>query len=447
MQAGQADERAGTGEALIIRGRLLWFDGDPEFEGEAARRFIEDGALLVREGRIAAVGDARDILSQAPRAPVADHRPHLVTPGFIDPHIHFPQTQVIASYGAQLLDWLNRYTFVEEQKFADPAHAARNATFFLDELIRNGTTTAVAYCSVHRASAEAFFAESEKRGARMIGGKVMMDRHCPEALRDTPESGYRDSKELIAQWHGRSRIGYAISPRFAITSSEAQLEVSRALVAEHPDCHMQTHMSENRREIETVLSMFPDAKDYLAIYESYGLVTEKSLIGHCIHMSGSEWARMAERRAVPVFCPTSNTFLGSGLFDWRAARDPKRPLRVALATDVGGGTSYSMLRTAGEAYKVLQLNGQSFSPDQAFHAMTRGNAVALGLDDKIGGFFVGAECDAVVLDARATPAMAHRMETVSSLDEELFVLSTLGDERSVVETYMMGKGVKSGSAS
>ncbi|MET0606521.1 MAG: guanine deaminase [Beijerinckiaceae bacterium] len=431
------------GADLVLRGRLVWFTDDPESLGSAACRFIGDGAIAVRGGLIAAVGAAAKILA-GPGAglPVIDHRPNLIAPGFIDAHIHFPQTQVIASYGAQLLDWLNRYTFVEEQKFADPAHCERVAAFFLSELLRCGTTTAVAYCSVHPQSADAFFAESERRGARMIGGKVLMDRNAPEKLRDTAETGYRDSKALIARWHGRGRLGYAISPRFAMTSTEAQMEAAGALVREHSECHVQTHMSENRREIEAVLQVYPDARDYLSVYERFGLVTERTLIGHCIHMSESEWARMHASRAVAVFCPTSNAFLGSGLFDWASARKKDRSVRVALATDVGGGTSYSMLATAGEAYKILNLNGQTFSPLQAFHAMTRGNAAALGLEDRMGSFFAGAECDAVVLDARATPAMAHRMETVETLEEELFVLTTMGDDRAVAETYVMGRAMK-----
>ncbi len=435
-----------TGQGMTrfaIRGRLLWFDADPETDARA-RRFIEDGALLVENGRIAAVGEAADVLAGATGLRIVDHRPHLVTPGFIDPHIHVPQTQVVASYGTQLLDWLNRYTFVEEQRFADPEHCARNARFFLDELIRNGTTTALAYGSVHPQSVEAYFVEAEKRGARMLGGKVMMDRNAPEALRDTAERGYRETKDLIQRWHGRGRIGCAITPRFAITSTEAQLEACGALAAEHPDCHVQTHMNENRSEIETVLSLFPDAKDYLAVYERFGLVSDNTVLGHCIHMSESQWARMGAANAVPAFCPTSNLFLGSGLFDRRAAREAG--LRVALATDIGGGTSYSMLATAAEAYKVLQMNGQGLSPLAALYAMTRGNAVALGLDDRIGSFFVGAECDAVALDSRATPAMARRMERAGTLEEEVFALIMLGDDRAVVETYVMGEASKSALA-
>ena len=426
-----------------IRGKLLWFDADPEALGERAAHFIEDGLLTIRAGRVVAVGESAALLATLPvGTPVADHRGKLVMPGFIDPHIHFPQTQVIASYGAQLLDWLNNYTFPAEQKFADPAHAARIASFFFDALLANGTTTASAYCSVHPQSAEAFFAESERRNTRMAGGKVMMDRNAPAGLTDTAASGYADSKALIAKWHGRGRQLYAISPRFAITSTPGQLEAAGALSREHPDCLVQTHISENLAEIAFTRELYPDCRDYTAVYERYGLLGPKSLMGHSIHLDESERQRYADAGAVAVSCPTSNLFLGSGLFDWRGLRDARRPVRVAVATDVGGGTSYSMLQTLGEMYKVLQLGGQKLTPFAAFHAITRGNAMAMGLEGQIGGFFAGAECDAVVLDARATPAMAHRMQTVTTLAEELFVLMTLGDDRAVAQTYVMGEASK-----
>ena len=436
LETGIAPQRA-------IRGRLYWFTDDPETAGPGAASYVEDGALLVAEGRIVAVGDASELLRHLPDgAPVADHRGHLVTPGFIDPHIHFPQTQVIASYGTQLLDWLNTYTFPEEQKFADPAHCARNAEFFFDELLANGTTTASAYCSVHPQSVEAFFTESERRGTRMSGGKVMMDREAPAALTDTAQRGYDESKALIEKWHGRGRQAYAISPRFAITSSPAQLEAAGALARENPDCLVQTHISENLAEIALVKRLYPECRDYTAVYERYGLLGPKSLMGHCIHLDEGERRRFHEAGAVAVSCPTSNLFLGSGLFDWAGMRDSARPVRVAVATDVGGGTSYSMLATLGEMYKVMALRGQKLTPLAAFHAVTRGNALAMGFADRIGGFFVGAECDAVALDARATPAMARRMETVATLEQELFVLMTMGDDRAVAESFVMGRASK-----
>jgi len=423
-----------------LRGRLLWFVDDPQAAGEAAHRYVEDGLLVIENGLIKAAGEARDLLRTLPAdTEIIDHRPHLIMPGFIDAHIHMPQTQVVASYGAQLMEWLNKYTFVEEQKLAQQGHAEKLSRFFLDELLANGTTTAAVYCSVHPQSAEAFFAESQRRNTRMIAGKVMMDRNAPEALTDTAESSYRDSKALIARWHGKGRQLYAVTPRFAITSTPEQMAAAGRLAAEHPDCHVQTHIDENRAEIAFARELYPAAADYADIYRGYGLLGPRSLMGHCIHMTHNEWQAFAETGAVAVFCPTSNLFLGSGLFDWAHAR--QRGVKVAVATDIGGGTSYSMLRTMAEAYKVLQLQGQSLSALEALHAITRGNAVALGLDHLIGSLEPGREADVVVLDTGATRAMAHRLETVRDLAEELFVLVTLGDERNVAATYVMGERV------
>ena len=427
-----------------IRGRLLTFADDPAVAGEtASHRLVEDGLLVVEDGRIAQIGDAADLLRSLPADIVVDHYPDaLIMPGFIDTHVHYPQTQVIASYGAQLLDWLQTYTFVEEQKFGDPDHAARIAGFFLDTLQRNGTTTAVVFCTVHPESAEAFFTESERRNARMVAGKVLMDRGAPDGLLDTPERAYDESKALIARWHGRGRQHYAVTPRFAITSTEAQLEAAGALLREHPDVHMQTHLSENLDEIETVKRLFPAAGSYADVYDRYGLLGPRSLFGHCIHLEEGERARMSETGSVAVFCPTSNLFIGSGLFDLERARDPRFPLNVGLATDVGGGTSYSMLRTAAEAYKVLQLRGQNLPALQAFYMITLGNARTLGLDQHIGTLDPGSDADIVVLDPRATSDMDHRMETVEGdLAEELFVLMTLGDDRAIQATYLAGKRV------
>lgn len=425
-----------------IRGRLLTFHAEPAGPGDAASyHYLADGMLRIEDGRIAACGPADAIAATLPPGTPVEHHPnHLVMPGFIDPHIHFPQTQVIASYGAQLLDWLEKYTFVEEQKYADPAHAAANARFFLDELLRNGTTTAAVYGSVHPQSVDAFFAESERRGIAMVAGKVMMDHGAPAALRDTAQSGYDDSKALIARWHGRGRNLYAVTPRFAVTSTEAQLEAAGTLLREHPGCYMQTHLSENAAEIATVRARFPQARHYTDVYDRYGLLGPRSLFGHCIHLEADEVRRLGESGSVAVFCPTSNLFIGSGLFDMARLKGHVPPVRMALATDVGGGTSYSMLRTAAEAYKVLQMQGQNLPALTAFHTMTRGNAEALGLRGEIGTLAPGGWADIVVLDARSTPAMAHRMETVGdNLEEELFVLMTLGDDRAVRATYVQGR--------
>jgi guanine deaminase len=426
-----------------IRGRLLSFTGDPaEVGAEASRRYHDDGVVVVEAGSIAAVGPALDMLPTLPAGTPVDHYPeHLVLPGLIDTHLHFPQTQVIASYGAQLLEWLQKYTFVEEQRFGDPAHAGRVAGFFLDELLRNGTTTAAVYCSVHPESAEAFFAASERRNTRMVAGKVMMDRGAPAGLLDTAERGYRESKALLGRWHGRGRQLYAVTPRFALTSTEAQLEAAGALAREHPGAHVQTHLAENQDEIATARRLYPRASSYTDIYDRHGLLGPRSLFGHCIHLDEGEMGRLSATGSVAVFCPTSNLFIGSGLFDLAGLRDARRPVRVGLATDVGGGTSYSMLRTAAEAYKVLQLRRQNLPALDAFYLMTLGNARALSLEDKIGSLESGREADLVVLDAHATPAMAHRMETVRDLAEELFVLMTMGDDRSVRATYVAGERV------
>jgi guanine deaminase len=423
----------------VIRGRVLSFSDDPAASSSQAYSFIEDGAVLVAGGRIEAVGEARDILARAPPAAVIDdHSDLLIMPGFIDAHVHYPQTQVIGSYGAQLLDWLYNYTFVEEQRFADPAHCARVADFFLDELFRSGTTTAMVYCTVHPQSVDAFFAAAEKRDARMIAGKVMMDRDTPEALRDTAQRGYDESKALIERWRGRGRLGYAITPRFAVTSTQGQLDAAGALAREFPDCYVQTHANENKAEIARVAALFPEAQSYVDVYARAGLLGSRSVLGHCIHLLDSEVAQLAESRTVAAFCPTSNLFLGSGLFD--QARLTQAGARIALATDVGGGTSYSMLRTAAEGYKVLQLNRQSWPALEAFYQMTLGNARALSLDDRIGSIEVGKEADLIALDPVATAALAHRMEAAGgNLEVELFALLTLGDDRAVRQTYVAGE--------
>ncbi len=427
----------------LIRGRTLTFLARPHgIDDHASFRYEEDGALLIEEGRILRAASFEDLKGAAADCEIVDHRPHLILPGFIDTHAHFPQMQVIASYGAELLDWLNNYTFPEEMRFADSDHAARIASFFLDELLRQGTTTVAAYCSVHPESADALFAAACERDMCVIAGKVMMDRNAPEALTDTPQTSYDDTKELIRRWHGQSRCLYAITPRFAITSTPEQLEAAGALVREHPDLHVQTHLSENHAEIDFTMSLYPQAKDYTGIYEDYGLLTPRTLLGHCIHLSEREVDIISETGSVAVFCPTSNLFLGSGLFDYQRYRRREKPLRMATATDVGGGTNYSMLRTMDEAYKVIALNGEKLDPLGSFWQMTRGNAEALSLADEIGTLEEGTTADLVVLDSSAVPAMSVRMERVSTLAEELFVLQTLGDDRAVVETYVAGKPVK-----
>ncbi|MGY3437317.1 MULTISPECIES: guanine deaminase [unclassified Marinovum] len=434
-----------THDTTLLRGRVLTFLAAPNDETDtAAYRYIEDGAILMADGKITAMGAYADIAAQAAGVPVTDHRPNLLLPGFIDTHLHFPQVQVIASWGAQLLDWLNDYTFPAELAFADATHASRMAAAFYDQLIGHGTTSAVAFCSVHPTSAEAFFAEAQRRDMRMIGGKVMMDRNAPEGLTDTPQQGYDESRVLIERWHGKGRGLYAITPRFAITSTPQQLEMAGALVAEHPECYVQTHLSENRDEIAYTRSLYPDAPDYLGVYEHYGLLHDKALLGHSIHLEPREIDVLAATGAKPVFCPTSNLFLGSGLYDDAGLR--ARGISGAIATDVGAGTSYSMLQTLNEGYKILQLQGQKLHPLAAFHWITRGNAEALGLADKIGTLEPGTEADVVVLNPAATEAMALRAEAAQSLSEELFILQMMGDDRAIAEVYVAGKASKTRKA-
>ena len=430
--------------ASAVRGRVLSFTADPAEVGpERAVRYIEDGLAVVRGGLIEAVGEAPALLPGLPPGTPVDHYPgKLVMPGFIDTHVHYPQTGVIGSYGAQLLEWLQTYTFPAEEKLRDPEHARATARFFFDELLRNGTTTAAVYCTVHPVSVDAFFEESERRGTRMIAGKVMMDRNAPPGLLDTAESGHTESEALLKRWHGRGRQLYAVTPRFGITSTDAQLEAAGALAQAYPSAYVQSHLSENDVEIATTRSLFPWAPSYTGVYERFGLLGRRSLFGHCIHLDEAEAQLMAASGSVAVFCPTSNLFLGSGLFDMANLRRRDRPVRVGLATDIGGGTSYSMLRTAAEAYKVLQLRRQNWPVFEAFYTLTRGNAEALELGDTIGSLVPGLEADMVVLDSRATPAMAHRMMTIEgSLAEELFVLMTVGDDRNIAATYVAGRRV------
>jgi guanine deaminase len=429
----------------LLRGRLLSFRREPEgLSDDGSYLYIEDGGLLLQDGLITMFGEFGDVSDNAPPdVERIDHRPNLIMSGFIDTHIHFPQMQVVGSYAGSLLEWLNTYTFIEEQRFANETHAARIAIKFFDELIRHGTTTAVAYCSVHKVSADMYFAEALRRNMRMVGGKVMMDRNAPEGLRDTPQSGYDDTRQVIADWHGMGRNHVAISPRFAITSSPEQMEMAQALVREYPDLHMQTHLSENHAEIDFSCELYPEAKDYTDIYARYGLLGPKSLFGHCIHLSDREADAMSESGSVAVFCPTSNLFLGSGLFGLKRLTKREKSVRVSVATDIGGGTSYSMLRTLDEGYKVLQLQGERMTPFESFYRMTLGNALALGLEDKIGTLEAGSDADLVVLDSSATPAMALKMEVARTLAEELFLMQTMGDDRTIAETYVAGEAMKS----
>jgi guanine deaminase len=349
------------------------------------------------------------------------------------------QTGIIGAQGHQLLDWLNDYTFIAEQAFADPAVAADAARVFCDELLRHGTTTALVFCSVHAGSVDALFETAQARNLRLIAGKVLMDRNAPAALTDSAQTGYDQSKALIERWHGRGRALYAITPRFAATSTPEQLELAGALWKEHPDVFVQTHISENKDEIAWVEKLFPERRDYLDVYDHYGLTGRRAVFAHGIHLSERELCRCHETGTALSHCPTSNLFLGSGLFRARHAKDPKRPVHVGIGTDIGGGTSFSMLATMGEAYKVAQLEGHPIDAIEAFFLATLGGARALALDDRLGTLAPGREADMVVLDPNATPLLAFRNGRSRSITETLAVLTTLGDDRAVRATYVAGK--------
>jgi guanine deaminase len=423
------------------RSALIHSLGDPTETGiEKSFEYFEDGLLVIEEGHIIAVGDAKTLLSSLPTdATVTEHNNSLLCPGFIDTHIHYPQTGMIASYGEQLLDWLENYTFPTEQHFKDKEHAASVAEVFLTELLRNGTTSALVFGTVHPESVDAFFEAAEQRNLRMISGKVMMDRNAPDYLTDTPESSYHDSKALIERWHGKGRLHYAVTPRFAPTSSHEQLTLAGQLLSEYPGLYMHTHLSENKQEIEWVKALFPERSGYLDVYDHYKLLGERSVFAHGVHLCDSECQRLADTGSAIAFCPTSNLFLGSGLFDLPKMESFK--INVGLGTDVGAGTSFSILQTLNEAYKVMQLQQHKLNPFKSLYLATLGGARALKLETKIGNFDTGKEADFVILDYNSTPLMSYRMQQAKNIEERLFVMMTLGDDRAIKETFAMGRSV------
>jgi guanine deaminase len=423
------------------RAAILHSVADPrEVGAEASHQYFEDGLLVVEDGRVVQLDATERLLPTLPAGvEVITYPDALITPGFIDTHIHYPQVGIIGSYGAQLLDWLETYTFPGEGRFADPAHACAQAELFLGELLRNGTTTALVFGTVHKQSMEAFFEQAEKLNLRMIGGKVLMDRNAPAYLTDTAESGYADSKELIERWHGRGRLHYAVTPRFAPTSTPEQLALASKLFKEFPGLYMHTHISENRQEIEWVKELFPERDGYLDVYDHHGLIGARSVFAHGVHLEDEECQRLGETGSAVAFCPTSNLFLGSGLLD--LAKLESHGVRVGLGTDVGAGTSFSQLQSLNEAYKVLQLQGQKLDPFKALYLATLGGARALYLEDKIGNLQPGKEADFVVLDYHATPLISYRLSQATTLQERLFALMILGDDRAVMETFSAGVSV------
>ncbi|MDI5983257.1 guanine deaminase [Halomonas sp. M4R5S39] len=430
-----------TTHSRLLRAELLSFDTDPgEGDSPAAGsvRHLEDGALWIEDGCIRAVDDYARLAPELPEGlEVIDHRGKLILPGFIDSHVHYVQLEIIASYGRQLLDWLNDYTFPEEQQFSSREHAEALSEAFLDELLRVGTTTAQVFCSSHPVSVDAFFAASHRRGLCMLAGKVLMDRHAPAALCDDTEGGIRDTERLIGDWHGKGRLGYSLTPRFAPTSTRAQLDAAGALMRNDASLWLQTHLAENTGELDWVAELFPGSRDYLEVYEQSGLVGPRSTFAHGIHLDQEMRGRLAERGANLAFCPSSNMFLGSGLFDRQAPRE--KGLAITYASDVGGGTDLSGLATLKAAYQVGQLRGQPLTAWQGFFGLTLGNARALSLDDRIGRLAPGLDADFVVLDPAATPLLARRTARCRSLAETLFALMMMGDDRTVLETWAGGR--------
>jgi guanine deaminase len=424
-----------------FRASILHCLGDPGEKGDAAAmEYLADGLLIIEDGHVAGLGEAPQLMpGLAEDIDVTDYRGKLIVPGFIDCHVHFSQVDIIGSYGEQLLDWLERYAYPAEEAFANAAHADAVAAFFVDELLRNGTTTALVFATVHPQSVDAIFKAADERGMRLLSGKVLMDENCPKALRDDPESAYTQSRQLIEKWHGRNRLSYAITPRFAVTSSEAQLRTAGKLAQEFPDVHVHTHLAENLAEVELIAKQFPWSRSYFDVYEQTGLVRDRSVFAHCLHLDNTDRKQLAKAGAAIAFCPTSNLFLGSGLFDLRTVRDSG--IRVGVGTDVGGGTSLNMFRTLSEAYKVLHLQGQSMPGFRALYLATLGAANALYLDDRIGNFAAGKEADFVVLDYSASSITRRRLSQSLDIAEKFFALMTLGDDRSIAATYVLGEPV------
>ena len=419
----------------LILGQVLTYTGDPFAEGSEAARVLTHGAVAIDNGRIAAVGEAATLRARYPHARIHDHGQKLISAGFIDAHVHYPQTAIIASWGKRLIEWLNAYTFPEEMRFADSAYAAEIANRYLDLVLARGTTTVCSYATIHPASVDAIFTAARSRGMRLFAGKTCMDRNAPEALRDTARSAYDDSKALLQKWHGVDRLSYVITPRFSPTSTPEQLAALGALWREYPDCLMQTHLSEQTDEIAWVKDLFPQSCDYLDTYEAQGLLREGAVYGHAIHLTEREKSRLIEVGASLIHCPTSNTFIGSGLFDMTLAAR----LRVGLATDTGGGSNFSMLRTMAAAYEVAQLRGQSLHPAQLWWLATQGSARALHAEAKIGNLAPGMEADLIVIDLASTPAIEQATRRAEDLWQQLFPTIMMGDDRAVAEVWVNGK--------
>jgi guanine deaminase len=413
------------------------------FADDRSAVYDTDGLLVVGPdagGRqvVRAVGPYSQLADRFPGVAV-EHLPgRIIAPGFIDLHIHFPQTDVIGSPSEGLLPWLEDYTFPHESRYSDPAHSDAMATVFLGELARHGVTTALAFCTSHPGSVDSLLQESQRRGLRMIAGKVLQDRHSPDGVRDETEQSLIDTEALIQRWHGTDRLGYAITPRFAPSCSEAQLRGAGALAAKYADVWIQSHVAENKDEIAWARQLFPDARSYLAVYEGFGLMRERAIYAHCIHFDDEDRALMRSTGAAAAVSPTSNLFLGSGFFDFEGA--DRIGFKYGLASDVGGGTSFSPFHTMLAAYYVGREGqtkpGVSLSPQHLWWRHTAGAAQALGLEGTVGNLQPGCEADFVVLNPQAMPLLARKVSHANSLDELLFAMIVLGDDRIVERTVV-----------
>ena len=424
--------------ADLLLGQVLSFSGDPFHDGTSAARHETYGAVLVENGIIADVGPADTLRTRHPQARIHDYGRALISAGFIDAHVHYPQTAIIASWGKRLIDWLNDYTFPEEMRFADPAYATEVAGRYMDLALAHGTTSMCSYATIHPTSVDAFFTAAQSRNLRAWAGKTCMDRNAPAGLRDTARSAYDDSKALLQKWHGVDRLSYVITPRFSPTSTPEQLHALGSLWAEYPDCLMQTHLSEQLDEIAWVRDLHPQSRDYLDTYESQGLLRQGALYGHAIHLTPREVARLTEAGASLVHCPTSNTFIGSGLFDMTLAKT----LRVGLATDTGGGSSFSMLHTMAAAYEVAQLRGQALHPSQLMWLATVGSARALHAETRIGNIAVGMEADLTILNLASTPAIEQATRRAGDIWQALFPTIMMGDDRAIAAVWIAGGPVR-----
>lgn len=435
-------------EAIAYRGTIFYFketatianlpiNKDKQSDKDCQYIYIEDGALVIEAGKVKHVGDYVELKNKFPDIKVVDYKNKIITPGFIDTHQHATQSAIVAAYGDKLLEWLDNYVFPSESTYSNKVSAKKDLTFFLDQLVRNGTTTAVSYGPLFYDATDIFFTELQKRNMCFVTGNIIMDENAPDSLRLSAQENYDNCQKLITKWHNKSRLSYCISPRFALACSEKMLELCGSLKQEHPDCYIQTHLDENLNEVAAVKKLYPKRKNYFDVYDHYGLATDRTIFGHCIHTTDAELEAFKRTGAIISWCPISNNFLGSGLFNF--ARALKYTDKITLGTDWGGGNCLSMFAVLDDAYKVSMLNSVKLASMVRWYMATFGAARALQLQDKIGTFQPGKEADFIVIDPGATPYLQYRQEKVTDIFELLFTLMTLGSEVNIKATYIYGE--------